>query len=129
MSDPLKELIVLNSKQFVTFVCIAFIALQFVAFAVYQIINSYSAYKTSRRNMELAYKPASSDNYDMVKSVDQSNSRYRDDTTFTTNMQKSLAEYKSYNERLKQYYKENRPDQVPKDLIDHSIFNPKADKY
>jgi hypothetical protein len=79
--------------------------------------------------MELAYKPASSDNYDMVKSVDQSNSRYRDDTTFTTNMQKSLAEYKSYNERLKQYYKENRPDQVPKDLIDHSIFNPKADKY
>jgi hypothetical protein len=130
MSHPLNDLISLNQKQFVTFVAISLTAAFFIVFAVLQIMSSYSKYRNAKINMELTYKPASSDNYDIVKhSGEDSTSQYRDDTIFAQNMTRSLAEYKSYNERLKQYYKENRPDETPKDLIDNSIFNPNADMY
>lgn len=127
MSYELPDLIILNEKQFITFVAIALTAAFFLVFAIMQIVDAWSKYTTSKQNLELTYKPTSSDNYDIFKQADEL--RYRDDTIFTQNLMRSLSEYKSYNERLKKYYKENRPDEIPKDLIDESILNPKADKY
>jgi hypothetical protein len=123
----LKKLIWQNEKSFLTFIGIVAMVAFVVAYGAWQIYKEYSKYKEAQKKFLITYKPTSSDNYDIVKNNEELH--YRDDTTFSQNLTRSLSEYKTYNERLKQFYKENRPEQLPKDIIDRSILDPKADKY
>lgn len=48
---------------------------------------------------------------------------------YTESINKSISEFKTYNEKLKAYYKENKPGEVPKDMIDKTIFANESDNY
>lgn len=48
---------------------------------------------------------------------------------FTNEINKSVAEFKVYNEKLKAYYKENKPGEQPQDVIDKSILLETNDNY
>jgi hypothetical protein len=69
------------------------------------------------------------DDDEIYESGDANDKPPDDFKTYTSNMQKSLDSYKSYNENLKKYYKETKPGEEPKDLIDHSILNAANDNY
>lgn len=48
---------------------------------------------------------------------------------YTSQINQSVAEFKTYNEKLKVYYKENKPGEQPKDIIDTSIVTKDSDDY
>lgn len=123
----LKALIWQNEKSFYTFIGISVMAAFIAVYGAWEIYKAYAKYKDAQKQHNLTYKPTSTDNYDLVKKNDDS--QYRDDTIFAQNLQRTLNEYKTYNEVLKKYYKENRPEEVPKDIIDRRILDPSADKY
>jgi hypothetical protein len=102
-------------------------------FCIYKIGQVITYYR--RQNAELnisnmtASKAASSADTDNVPPPEDINVSYDDASRFNTNFEKTVAEFKSYNEQLKKYYAENYPGEEPKDLLDRSILDPHKDNY
>jgi predicted PurR-regulated permease PerM len=113
---------------FVIFIVLAMVSI----YCIYQILNMIRFYYNQKAqfNLQKVKKTVDSnkDNYAESKSNSSSDS-YDDYTRFSKNINDTISEFKSYNERLKQYYKDNKPEESPKDIIDKQILDPSSDNY
>jgi hypothetical protein len=48
---------------------------------------------------------------------------------YTDNINKSIGEFKMYNEKLKTFYRENKPGESPQDVMDKSMLTSTGDNY
>ena len=115
------------------FSIVAVITACIVAFCIFGIVKVVRFYKSQAKyynDRRAASDPTKdTNNNDDVAAKDEQSQHYNDDKVFSKNINDSIAEYQSYNERLKAYYKDNKPEETPKDLIDKTILDPTADNY
>lgn len=91
--------------------------------------KSFQQLTVSRKKTNNPANPAD-DNEVYLTTSDKMNAENNDEyKRYTDQINKSIAEFKDYNEKLKAFYKDNKPDESPKDIIDQSIITKDKDNY
>ena len=85
-------------------------------------------------NMPQDYTSPSNDNEEYqgkLQTLDGSDAETRiaDDDFFKMNIEQRIALYKVYNDKLRDYYQKNKPNETPEDVIDTDIFDKSKDDY
>lgn len=147
LADQLTKSINYNYKLLVAFVLIGGLLLCVIGYCAYEIYKVISFYKIQNKNLKerqlymsknFPVDHSSSDNdnevymkekQEMSKPGYDAETRISDDDFFRMNIEQRIQAYKAYNEKMRSYYKQNRPDQVPEDIIDRDIFDREKDNY
>ena len=137
---PLIEANVRNSsKQLGIYAIISVFFIALIAYCISNMANIVSFYYSQRRAyQESTTKRKSKRNnpndptddneiyLDVNDRIAENNDEYK---RYTDQINKSIAEFKEYNEKLQAFYKENKPTEEPKDIIDKSIITKENDNY
>jgi hypothetical protein len=121
-------------KTLALFGVLAVIIAALILYCIYRIIDLILFYKQQKRKYHELRKPKannalSTTNDDEPKTSTTESVKYDDYTLYTKNIQKTIDEYKSYNEKVKNFYKDYRDGQTPPDIIDASFVDPTKDNY
>jgi len=126
------------TKMFAIYLVIGFILFVVFIICVTNIVKIVQFYYSQRKSLrETSIKRSTNNLHDpkddeevylssAQDKIAENNDEYQ---RYTEQINKSVAEFKNYNEKLKQYYKENKPGDIPKDIIDKSIINNSSDNY
>jgi hypothetical protein len=128
-----------SSKQLGLYIIISIVFLALFIYCIVNMASIISFYYTQKRSYQESSSkrksrrnnpndPADDDEVyiDVNDRIAENNDEYK---RYTSQINKSIAEFKEYNEKLKTFYKENKPSEEPKDIIDKSIITADNDNY
>lgn len=125
-------------KGLFVFGLVALIVLGLIAYCIYQIIRIITFYTLEKRRMKKMRTPSARTNIlsdtddnevyrrDIEPDKDGANDEY---VMYTDNINKTVNEFKEYNDKLTTYYKDNRSDQQPPDLVTADVADIDKDNY
>lgn len=125
-------------KTLMIFLAIAVILFILLAFCIFNIVKIVQFYWSQKRAMADTVKRGTNnpqnrkdDDETYMNRVEAALEAENNDEylLYTEAINKSISEFKTYNEKLKAYYKENKPGEAAKDMIDNTIFADNADNY
>jgi len=123
-------------KKLCLFIFIFLILFTILVVCIYNIAKLVTFYFSQRQTLRESFKNKSNnpnnknDDNELIMGVDESNAEANDDyKQYTSQIDKQVAEYKIYNEKLKKYYKENKPGEQAQDVIDKTIIAREYDNY
>lgn len=126
------------TKMFAMYVLIGFVLFIVLIICITNIVKLVQFYYSQRKSIrETSFKRSTNNLHDpkddeevyLNRNQDQIAENNDEYQRYTEQINKSVAEFKNYNEKLKQYYKENKPGDVPQDIIDKSIISNTSDNY
>lgn len=125
------------TKKLGIFTLIFLVLFVIIVFCIINITKLIVFYFSQRATLRESFKATSNnpnnpkDDHEVYQNLDdmlnaENNDEYN---RYTSQINKSISEYKTYNEKLRKYYKENKPGEKPGDVIDKSVLQREHDNY
>lgn len=120
------------------FACLAVLLIGLVVYCVYNMIKVILFYRVEKGRVTRLRQPSNvanvsspaDDNELYAGMSDKLTAENTDEyVAYNDNINKSIAEFKEYNEQLKTYYTQNKPGEEPRDLIDRGVVDIDNDSY
>jgi len=125
-------------KGLFVFAAIALILIGLIIYCIYHLVRILTFYYYEKKRMKNLRTPVAKndimsdkdDNEVYKKYLEQENTNNQDEyVQYTENINKTVSEYKEYNEKLTTYYKENHPEKTAPDLVTKDVADIDLDNY
>ena len=140
--ERIEKHVKMASKTLIIYGVIAMTLLAIFGYCVYNIVDIVQFYNSQKQTLQSSTDTKDSraktsdptnpgdDNEHYVNSDDALNAENNDEyLQYTQQINKSISEFKNYNEKMKAFYRENKPGESAPDLIDKAVLLKESDNY